>query len=80
MGSESHLRRGGPQKASGEPLGALLEASGAEKKKLGTALGRLGPKKGANIGGPNRTLNRSKMPLGAQEALRGRRGAILDQF
>ena len=42
MGSESHLRRGGPQKASGEPLGTLLEASGAEKKKLGTALDQLG--------------------------------------
>ena len=41
IGSKSHLRRGGPQKASGEPLGTLLEASGAEKKKLGTALGQL---------------------------------------
>ena len=49
MGSESHLRRGGPQKASGEPLGALLEALGAEKKKLGTALGRFGAKKGAKM-------------------------------
>ena len=80
IGSKSHLRRGGPQNASGEPLGALLEASGAEKKKLGTALGRLGPQNGAKIGGPNRTLNRSKMPFGAQEAPRGRRGAIFDQF
>ena len=31
MGSESHIRRGSPQKASWRPLGALLEASGAEK-------------------------------------------------
>ena len=51
--SKSHLRRRGPQKPSGEPLGALLEASGAEKKKLGTALGRLGAKKGAKMGPQN---------------------------
>ena len=50
ISSKSHLRRGGPQKASGESLGALLAASGAEKKKLGMALGRLGPKKGPKIG------------------------------
>ena len=50
IGSKSHLRRGGLQKASGEPLGALLEASGAEIKKLGTALGRVGPQKGAKTG------------------------------
>ena len=50
MGSEWHLRRGGPQKASGESLGALLEASGDEKKKLGMALGRLGPQKSPKIG------------------------------
>ena len=31
MGSESHLRRGSRQKTSWRPLGALLEASGAEK-------------------------------------------------
>ena len=62
-------RRGGPQKASG-----------AEKKKLGMALGRLEPKKGAKIGGQNRTLDRFKMSLGVQEAPRGRRGAIFDQF
>ena len=80
IGSKSHLRRGDPQNASREALGAFLEASGAEKKKLGTALGRLGPQKGAKIGGPNRTLKRSKMPLGAQEAPRGCRGAIFDQF
>ena len=49
IGSHSHLRRGGPQKASGEPLGTLLEASGAGKKKLGTALGRLGAKKVAKM-------------------------------
>ena len=61
-------------------LGALLEASGAEKKKLGTDLGRLEPKKGVKIGGPNRTLKRSKMPLGAQEAPRGCWGALFDQF
>ena len=30
MGSESHLRRGSPQKASWRPLGALLEALGAD--------------------------------------------------
>ena len=30
-------------------LGALLAASGAEKKKSGTALGRLGAKKGAKM-------------------------------
>ena len=35
IGSKSHLRRGGLQKASGEPLGALLEASGAGKKEVG---------------------------------------------
>ena len=34
-------------------LGALLEASGTEKKKLGTALGRLGAKKGAKMGPQN---------------------------
>ena len=38
MGSESHLRRGSPQKASWRPLGALLEASGAEKSKFGGLL------------------------------------------
>ena len=38
IGSESHIRRGGPQKAFGQPLGVFLDASGAEKKKLGTAL------------------------------------------
>ena len=40
MESESHLRRGSPQKASWRPLGALLEALGAEKNKVGIALGR----------------------------------------
>ena len=50
IGSKSHLRRGGLQKASGEALGALLEASGAKIKKLGTALGRVGPKKGTKTG------------------------------
>ena len=49
IGSKSHLRRGGPQNASREPLGAFLEASGAEKKKLGTALCRFGSKKGAKM-------------------------------
>ena len=44
------------------------------------ALGRLGPKKGAKIGGQNRTSNRPKMPLGAQESPRGRRGAIFYHF
>ena len=67
-----------------KPLESLLERSWRplepKKKQLGMALGRLGPKKGAKIGGQNRTLNRSKMPLGAQEAPRGRRGAIFDQF
>ena len=36
-------------------LGALLGASGAEKKKLGAALGRLGAKKRPKMG-PKRTL------------------------
>ena len=36
-------------------LGALLGASGAEKKKLGAALGRLGAKKGPKIG-PRKSL------------------------
>ena len=49
MGSESHLRRGSPQKASWKPLGALLDALGAEKKRLGKALGRFGPQKGAKM-------------------------------
>ena len=40
MGSESHLRRGSPQKASWKPLGALLEALGAEKTTLESLLGR----------------------------------------
>ena len=40
MGSESHLRRGRRQEASWEPLGALLEALGAEKSNWGAALGR----------------------------------------
>ena len=47
MGSESYLRRGSPRKASWKPLGALLDALGAEKSNLGIALGRswaaLGP-------------------------------------
>ena len=42
MGSESHLRRGSPQKASWKPLGALLEALGAEKTKLESLLAALG--------------------------------------
>ena len=41
-GSESHLRRGSPQKASWRPLGALLEALGAEKTKLESLLAALG--------------------------------------
>ena len=40
MGPESYPRRGSPQKLSWRPLGALLDALGAEKSKLGTALGR----------------------------------------
>ena len=40
MGSESHLRRGSPQKASWKPLGALLEGFGGRKNKVGIALGR----------------------------------------
>ena len=47
MGPESHLRRGSPQEASWRPLGARLDALGAEKSNLGIALGRswaaLGP-------------------------------------
>ena len=39
IGSESHLRRGSPQKASWRPLGALLEALGAEKISLERLLG-----------------------------------------
>ena len=35
MGSESHRRRGSPQKASWRPLGALLEPLGAEKSNIG---------------------------------------------
>ena len=57
MGSESHLRRGSPQKASWKPLGALLEALGAEKTKLESLLAALGslsrqfsPKKGSKMG------------------------------
>ena len=53
IGSESHLRRGSPQKASWRPLGTLLEALGAEKTKLESLLAALGglsrqfsPKKG----------------------------------
>ena len=47
IGSKSHLQSGEPQNASREALGAFLEASGAEKKKLETALCRFGSKKGA---------------------------------
>ena len=36
MESESHLRRGSPQKASWKPLVTLLEAHGAEKKPEGS--------------------------------------------
>ena len=77
IGSKSHLRRGDPQNASREALGAFLEASGAEKKKLGTALCRFGPKKGAKMGAKMAPQNAprclheakmlqegSKMPLG----------------
>ena len=39
-GSESHLRRGRPRKASWKPLGTLLEALGAEKTKLESLLER----------------------------------------
>ena len=42
MGSESHLRRGSFQKASWRPLGAILEASGAEKVCLEASWSRLG--------------------------------------
>ena len=80
IGSTSHLRRGGLQKASGEALGALLGASGAKIKKLGTALGRVGPKKGGHNGSQHVSQKRSKMPLGAQGAPRGCQGAMLDQF
>ena len=41
MGPESHLRRGRPQKASWRRLGTLLEALGAQKNKVGIALGAL---------------------------------------
>ena len=44
IGSESHLRRGSPQKVSWRPLGALLEPLGASwsrKNKVGIALGAL---------------------------------------
>ena len=73
IGSKSHLRRGDPQNASREALGAFLEASGAEKKKLGTVLCRLGPKKGTKMAPQNaprcpreaKTLQEgSKRPLG----------------
>ena len=50
MGSESHLRRGGPQNASREPLGALLEASGAEQKEVGNGSGPVWAPKGAKTG------------------------------
>ena len=59
IGSTSHLRRGDPQNASREALGAFLEASGAEKKKLGAALARFSPKKGAKMDpkmGPRKPL------------------------
>ena len=42
MGSESHRRRGSPQKASWRLLGALLELLGAEKTKLESLLFALG--------------------------------------
>ena len=42
MRSESRPRRRGPRKASWNPLGALLEALGAEKKCLGELLEPLG--------------------------------------
>ena len=48
MGSESHLRRGRPPEASWKPLGALLEALGADKNKVGIALGPLLAAVGAN--------------------------------
>ena len=50
IGSKAHLRRGDPRNASREALGAFLEASGAGKKKLGTALCRFRSKKGAKMG------------------------------
>ena len=73
IGSEFHLRRGGPQNASGEPLGALLDALGAEKKKLGTALGRFGPKKGPKMWakmGPQNVPRSLQEPKRLQEAAR----------
>ena len=55
MASDSMLGACWPLQASFLPIGALLDALGAEKKKLGTALGRLGAEKGAKMG-PKRTL------------------------
>ena len=56
-----------------KPLESFLERSWKpqepEKNKLGTALGRLGPKKGAEIGGPKSD------PKTLQDAFRSPRGA-----
>ena len=41
IGPESHLRRGTLRKASWRPLGALLEALGAEKSNVESLLGDL---------------------------------------
>ena len=57
MGSESHLQRGSPQKASWKPLGALLEALGADKNKVGIALGPLLAAVGANNSAQTPRLN-----------------------
>ena len=47
MGSESHLRRGRPRKASWRPLGSLLEVLGADKTKLESLLERYWKRLGA---------------------------------
>ena len=83
IASKSHLRRGDPQNASREALGAYLEASGAEKKKLGTALCRFGTRKGAKMGGkwhPKTLQGACMRPRCSKKAPRGLWGSILTPF
>ena len=62
IGSKSHLRRGDPQNASREALGAFLEASGAEQKEVGNGSLPVWAQKGSQNGGQHGTPKRSKMP------------------
>ena len=56
MGSESHLRRGSPQKASWNPLGTLLGTLGAEKTKCGAQTdGPRPPQTGPDLRHPGKT-------------------------